>query len=439
MRRVVFLLPGIALLVAIGLLSDFSADTAAGQEYTFNLEEFESKPFEWGGYAEIKYERLNLNTDAALYLLKFHNDPHDSINRYSGALQLEMNYSKGIGAFKGVFNTESVLDELEWSQRTDVFEACLSLMPTPSATFDFGKKTFRWGKGYAWNPIGFIHRPKDPNNPEEALEGYIGAGVDLIQSLSGPLQIVALTAVALPAWEGVNEDFGEVGHMNIAAKLYLLYRDTDIDIAVFCGESKTTRYGIDFSRNLASNFEIHAEYAYLNNLMQNIIDAAGMLSLRERSVSQYLVGLRYLTENEITTIVEYYHNGAGFTADELDRFYALADDALAQLQTSGTDILLRTAKTLSVNEYGGSQVGRNYLYLKVNQKEPFDILYLTPGLVALVNLDDRSYSISPELVYTGFTNWEIRLRYTQLMGSDFTEFAEKQNENKIELRVRYYF
>jgi len=196
---------------------------------------------------------------------------------------------------------------------------------------------------------------------------------------------------------------------------------------------------VDFSRNLASNFEIHAEYAYLNNLMQNIIDAAGMLSLRERSVSQYLVGLRYLTENEITTIVEYYHNGAGFTADELDRFYALADDALAQLQTSGTDILLRTAKTLSVNEYGGSQVGRNYLYLKVNQKEPFDILYLTPGLVALVNLDDRSYSISPELVYTGFTNWEIRLRYTQLMGSDFTEFAEKQNENKIELRVRYYF
>ena len=35
-----------------------------------------------------------------------------------------------------------------------------------------GKRTLRWGKGYAWNPIGFVERPKDPNDPDLAREGY---------------------------------------------------------------------------------------------------------------------------------------------------------------------------------------------------------------------------------------------------------------------------
>ncbi|MBW1765038.1 MAG: hypothetical protein JRJ23_09940, partial [Deltaproteobacteria bacterium] len=39
----------------------------AAEEYSFDLEEFESKPFEWGGYAEIKYEHIDLNTDSAFY------------------------------------------------------------------------------------------------------------------------------------------------------------------------------------------------------------------------------------------------------------------------------------------------------------------------------------------------------------------------------------
>ena len=89
--------------------------------------------------------------------------------------------------------------------------------------------------------------------------------------------------------------------------------------------------------------------------------------------------------------------------------------------------------------YANPQAGLNYLYFKINQKDPFDILYFTPGLIAILNLDDQSYSISPEMLYTGFTNWELRIRFTFLNGGNFTEFEEKQNENKLELRVRYHF
>lgn len=408
-------------------------------EYSFDLEEFESKSFEWGGYGEIKFEHIDLNTDSAFYGLNFHQDPRSTIDRYTGTLQLEYSYKKGIGAFNGVLRAEAGQDDIGWSDSADVYEANLSLKPTPFATADLGKKVFKWGKGYAWNPVGFIDRPKDPYNPEEALEGYIGAGVDLIKSLDGSLQTVALTTVALPVWEDVNEDFGEVNHVNLAAKLYMLYRDTDIDFVIFSGGSRSTRYGVDFSRNLATNFEIHGEFAYFTNLKQNYLSETGTLTQKERSANRYLLGLRYLTESDITTIIEYYHNGAGFSESELERFYQLVADANTQLLNTGTDTLFQIAKNISNMGYGSPQVGRNYLYLKINQKDPFDILYFTPGLIAMLNLDDLSYSVSPEMLYTGFTNWEIRLRYTFLGGDDFTEFEEKQNENKLELRVRHFF
>jgi hypothetical protein len=151
------------------------------------------------------------------------------------------------------------------------------------------------------------------------------------------------------------------------------------------------------------------------------------------------LGLRYLTESDITTIIEFYHNGAGFSESELEYFYQLVADADTQMLNTGIDTLLQTAKNISDMGYANPQIGRNYLYLKINQKDPFDILYFTPGLIAILNLDDQSYSISPEILYTGFTNWEFRIRFSLLNGGYFTEFEEKQNENKLELRVRYHF
>jgi hypothetical protein len=433
------ILPGILFSLFAVVLYFFPFPAMAKEEYSFDVKEFEPKNFEWGGFAEIKFEHIDLNEDGAFYGLNFYKDPRNSIDRFSGALQLEYGYKKGIGALNGVLHTEASKDDIGWSDSADIFETYLSLKPTPFATADLGKKTFKWGKGYAWNPVGFIDRPKDPNNPEEALEGYIGAGFDLIKSFDGSLQTVALTTVVLPVWQGVNEDFGEANHVNLAAKLYMLYRDTDIDVVILSGGSRSPRYGVDFSRNLATNFEIHGEYAYLSDLEQNFLSDAGTIIRREGSVHQYLLGLRYLTESDITTIIEYYHNGAGFSKSELERFYRLVADADTQLRNTGIDTLFQTARQISNMGYGSPQVGRNYLYLKINQKDPFDILYPTPGLIGIVNLDDHSYSIIPEMLYSRFTNWELRLRFTFLNGDNFTEFAEKLNKNKLEFRVRYHF
>ena len=82
---------------------------------------------------------------------------------------------------------------------------------------------------------------------------------------------------------------------------------------------------------------------------------------------------------------------------------------------------------------------QDYFYLRVTQKEPFNILYFTPAITTVMNLNDKSFTLSPEFLYTGFTNWEFRLKGTALVGQKGAEFGEKQNDYRIDLRVRYYF
>ncbi len=409
------------------------------EDYSFNLDEFEKKAYSLGGYAEIKGEHNRINRNGAFGLLGFYDSPRSNLDRLTTTIQLEGNLNQGIVDFNWLLQASAQKDQVDAEQNLDIFSAYASIKPAPSVTFEVGKKTFKWGKGYTWNPVSFIDRPKDPNNPEEALEGYIGAGVDLIKSFSGSLQTVALTGVLLPVWEDVNEDFGVKNNLNFAAKLYLLYRDTDIDFILFTGNSQSTRIGVDLSKNLATNFEIHAELAYIPEQKSRVLNSLGALTTREDSVASYLLGLRYLTETDITTIIEYYHNDAGYSENELEQFYQLVADAHSSYLNTGNDSLLKQATTISKSGYARAQSGRNYLYAKITQKEPFDLLYFTPGITTIINLDDQSYSLSPEAVYTGFTNWELRLRYSHLDGGRFTEQGEKLNEDKLELRLRYYF
>lgn len=412
---------------------------AAAEEYGFALEEYEKKSLVWGGHLEAIGEHSDINGDGALTALHFYREPRATLDGLSGALQLDGSFSRGRTTLNWVLQASGVQDEVAWSDKADIFEGYAAIKANPNFSLDLGKKAWKWGKGYAWNPVGFIDRAKDPDNPEEALEGYAGAGVDLVKTYGGLLRTAALTTVVLPVWRGVNEDFGERDNVNLAAKLYLLYMDTDIDFVWFAGNSRSSRYGVDFSKNLAANFEVHGELAYIPRQKYMALDPAGTLAARKTSDVSYLLGIRYLSANDITTIVEFYHNDDGYAEAETTAFFQLIDSGYQQFLETGSDTQLRRAAAASQSGYGRPQSGRDYLYARIAVPEPFDILYFTPGINIIANLRDQSYSASPEMIYTGFTNWEMRLRFSLLNGDDMSEYGEKQNSSKVELRVRYFF
>jgi hypothetical protein len=414
------------------------AATAADDEYRFEASEFAKKPYEFGGYLEAKPQYFRLNPGSAGFNLTYPNgSPGNTVDGITGTLELVGKYTAGIAAVR--FRTHSDVQRYNTvNQETNRFyEAAFSLRPDPGLTVDVGKQALQWGKGYALTFVGFVQRPKDPDDPALAREGYTVANADIIRNFDGPLQTVAFTPVILPVSSSVNNDYGNPGYRNIAAKLYFLYRNTDIDLMYLAKGSRPARFGADFSRNLATNFEIHGEWARIWNAAKPVVDAAGQVTTQQGDATNYMLGLRYLTERDTTYIVEYYHNGLGYNEEQIGDFYSFVNHAFGSPPAGGNAI--QNALNLYQAGYGRPNAMRNYLYAQVSQKEPFDILYFTPALTTMVNLDDHSFQINPELLYTGVKNLELRLRYFALVGGSGTEFGEKPNSRRLELRVRYYF
>lgn len=427
-------------LLAIFLLVSVVGSTRAADEYSFDSTAFEKKPFELGGYAQLRQEALKLRPDSAFYRLNNHDRPRrDALERTTAILELAGKLRRGGGTLD--FRTHSAVqhDQFAYDREHVIYEAAYSYRLAPGYTAEAGKRVMRWGKGYAWNPIGFVERPKDPNDPELAREGYWMTAGDLIVNREGALQTIALTPVLLPVGRDVNSDFGASGHLNPAAKLYLLYRDTDIDFAWQGKGSRPARYGADFSRNVTSNFEIHGEWARLQDATRRVVDSAGRVSTITGDATSYLLGLRYLTAANTTYIAEYYRNGTGYSETQWRDFYRFVDTAFDRLAQTGDAVLAQRAAALGQSGYGRPNPGERYFYLRAQQKDALGIVYFQPAITAMANLDDRSWQVTPELLYTGVNNLELRARAYLLHGHRETDFGEKQNSRRIEFYARYYF
>jgi hypothetical protein len=416
------------------------ASAAGAAEFTFDAAEFARKPFEYGGYLESRYDHIRLNRDGALYGLAFRGrDDRSKLDRGAGLLKLEAVYTRGAASLRTRTHLEYVKDEVASDRVARFDELALSWKPHAGFTLEAGKIVLRWGKGYAWNPVAFVERMKDPTDPELAREGFWMATADWVRTFAGPLRTVAFTPVIVPTGQDLNSGFGRPGHVNVAAKLYLLLHDTDIDFAFLSGGSRPQRYGVDFARNITSNLAMHGEWARIRGFERRAVTQGGAPRVIRGDADSYLLGLRYLSARDATYIVEYYRNGTGYSRGEMEDFFRLVENGQAELSATGSGALLARAATAAQAGYGRPQPMGRYAYFRVSQKEPFDILYFTPSFTSIVNLTDGSFTVVPELSYTGLTNLELRARFFWLHGGAHTDFGERQNRRRLELRARLHF
>ncbi|MBK9442868.1 MAG: hypothetical protein IPN53_16825 [Comamonadaceae bacterium] len=317
-----------------------------------------------------------------------------------------------------------------------VMEGGLRWSVSPGLSFDVGKRVQRWGKGYAWSPVAMVERPKDANDPAASREGFVMASGEWTQTLSGPISAISVTGLLVPTDGNLNSDFGQTHDLNPAAKLYLLAWDTDVDVMWRAKGARPESFGVDFSRNISTALEIHGEWARTLGATRTTVSATGLTSSQQADVDSFLLGLRYLTQGEVTWIAEIYHNGSGYEQSEMAAYCQFLDAALA---TGAPAALLSKARSVAQSGYGRPNPARDYLYVKASVSEPFHWVYGAVSVTAMVNLNDRSYQIMPEISYTGFSNWELRSRLTRLRGSSRTEFFEKPSSDRLEVYARYFF
>lgn len=415
---------------------------AAAEDFSFDISRYAKKSYEFGGHVQAAAEYLRLNRDAAFGAAAHGSGgpgPESAVMlRQRGSVELAGLYRHDLFSLSGRLHAWVMNDDSRYRDDVQLYELYAETQPAPRLKFELGKRALRWGKGYAFNPVALLERPKDPADPELSREGFVMAAAEYVRSLQGSLQTFSLSAVVLPVTADLNTDFSPASDadnaLNLAARLYLLYRDTDIDILARFGRSRPNAAGLGMARNLTPALAIHGEIAWFETRQVFLPSSGQARTTRSADAFDLLLGLRWLTATETTWFIEYYRNGAGYAHHEMESIYA----HLRSAATTGAAPDTPIEDTVPVLP-SGPQLMRDYLHLRSVQKDPFGALYWNTGLTAIINLQDHSASLIPELTYTGITDLELRARLVLLTGGMDTEFGERRNHWRGELRARYFF
>ena len=360
-------------------------------DYSFDMESIETKSFEYSGYLRTEYKHQNLNVDSPLYTFLNRNDSTQSTS-LNEALFRFTHYKDDFKLIGSLSARYTNIDGLNDTTLT-VYELYAHNMLSINHSIDIGKKTLKWGKGYFFNPAAFLDRPKDPTQPENAYEGYLMANYTYNKSFEGDLQNLKIDFIYMPTTSQVNNDFYPSNSTNLALKLYLLYLDTDIEVIYLYRDGQKDKVGFTFSKNILPHFEIHGEYAK---------EFEGYYS--------YLLGLKYVTESDITITSEYYHDSNGLTKDEIRSSVKLLPFA-----------------------------GENYFVNKFSKKEPFGIVYSSIYFRDMLNTEDNSHLDALGFIYTFKNNIEIDFSYNLNSGNKESEFGKKMVSDFAWLKATWYF
>lgn len=367
------------------------ASLASADDYSFDMESIETKSYEYSGYLRTEYKYQSLNQDSPLYTLldKDGKVQHTSLNEALFRFTYYMDDYKLISSLSGRYNVVDSTDESLFT----AYQLYINKTISMHHTLDIGKKTLKWGKGYFFNPAAFLDRPKDPTQPENAYEGYVMANYSYNKSFEGDLQNLKLDFIYMPTTRTLNDDFYNSTSSNFALKLYLLYLDTDIEFIYLYSDRQQDKLGFTFSKNLLPHFEVHGEFAKALN-----------------GYHSYLLGLKYVTQDDITITSEYYYDSDGLTKDEIRS----------------------SVKLLPFS-------GKSYLVNKFAKKEPFDIVYSTIYFRDMLNTEDMSHLDTLGYIYTFKNNLEIDISYNKNFGDKKSDFGKKMVKEFAWLKATWYF
>ena len=216
------------------LLSLFAVapNIAKGQDstavdYSYDISAFEKKPLEYSASIEAWPTLLSLNNQSPLYRLKYHTGTAyaDIYNcKLEGLARFQ--HRQFFANISGALNVDYPRYEDTLGTQLTLYEGYFKYTPFSTLSIFTGKKTFRWGKGYAYNPVAFAGRPKDLNNIDATLEGYWSFSLDYTKSFDGALSSITASSALLPVYKELNSDFLPDRSLAAIAQIYCLLLNT---------------------------------------------------------------------------------------------------------------------------------------------------------------------------------------------------------------------
>ncbi len=260
-----------------------------------------------------------------------------------------------------------------------------------------GRQPLSLGTGYAWNPLDIFNR-KDLLDPTYEQPGVNAVRIEIPINDRSSMDIIIAENDSLKTGTKMVQMKTGIGSfditMNIAQRhhLFPFWRLMNImsthTTSEFFGGSLVGQLG---------EFGFWGE-AFLS--MENT-----------KSIGEYVIGTDHTFDNGVYVMAEYFHNSLGATKDELSIYHY-------------------------VHAYGGESKSLTQNYGFALTRFSFND-FISGSLMTFGNLDDKSFSLAPQVEWSIFENVTASILFSQSFGKMDTEFGIQGKA--LRLRVRGYF
>lgn len=267
----------------------------------------------------------------------------------------------------------NIIDENNHLLRSYLYRSYASFY-WPKSTLTFGLQRLSLGIGHIWSPIDIIN-PLNPLSVEK-VERLGVCGADYTYNLSNLTQLKTFFTLK------DNWNFKDYG-----IRLKGNYKTWDIGVSIVDG-SEMKLLGLEVERELLeTGIEVIMELSYNDS---NILN---------KKYQKHMVGFAYGFPNSTYIVLEYLFNGAGNTNKTKYDFDSL-------------------------NQIDWNQLAKNYIGTNITYNLT-PIVTLSAG--SIINIDDKSLSLAPSVLWNIFQNVDINLGASFYYGTEDSEFDFYEN------------
>lgn len=415
--------------------------TIYAEEYTFDAAAFTKKTLEYSGTIEARASTALAQKQSIAGRLKYYDSAHppDLLDTYVMIATPSVLYEKGKLALHASAEARVYYNypQHEYGTGIALLDGYALYEGSTHWSILAGKKRYKWGSGYIYNPVAYVSRPKDVHNVDAAQEGYYAATLRYNRSVAwGGIKNYAHEIVYIPVTDALNKGYAGSSRSWLLNHAYVLVFNADVDLFFNVTPRLDFTTGVSAAYNLLANWEVHGECSYLPQTFKTVMGAGAVpQQVVRRDVVQAVAGTRYLAPFEATFYAEYLYNGEGLNVQEMERWYDAALGSIAQ----GDTMQLSRMRASWMRHVGTQFLMQHYLYFKVQYPEPFNLLYITPSVYIVMNIVDTSFLTGIDVAYKRFDTFSLNLKLVGMGGVTPAEYASKVSRGSIDIGVKYYF
>lgn len=373
-----------------------------------------------------------LNKDALLF----------EINEEKHLFEVQLNYDYNLRTTDRV-HIGAILSELNEGQglkaNLKLTEAFANLNLKQAGTLIVGKQKLNFGQGFCWTPTGLYLDNRD-------LDGVTSLRWSL------PYWKLGLTTVAIPP-------LAERERAQLYERLDLTLNKLNLALSGYVEDKGKARFGLDCS-GFIGDVELYT-----------------VVSLKQENTRQYLktgtVTFPFVPNEEFNTyefepkdseqwyvsgilggtyaipgtnnaflMAEYYYDPTGLTKEQIAAVADAADYCTAMVNSGKYEQFHLPDQYKGVlaqlNDYfKPGQMGRNYFFAGIQNLQYAKIL--TANLVGIVNLDDQSGVLNPELALKLTDSTNVVFSGNLFFGKEKSEFALRAVEKTLKIGTVIHF